>query len=204
MENDKRLEKGRQTKCAIIEASMVIIIEEGRQALTTRRICEKCGIGKGSLYHHFDDLHSVVTEVLRNFASHYFSQIVDQEFTSVRNMFERIGDTAISELIEHAKMYERFVSFIEEIVSNKEFVDEMMKKYEEFQIIIAGKVETLAGGRVEPEILQDTVLAVFTFIEGMEHLLQITRDEVKFRKMWKRIAGLLADNIEKNTIRRIL
>ncbi|HNT27729.1 MAG TPA: TetR/AcrR family transcriptional regulator [bacterium] len=198
---DQRRERGCQTRQRIIDTAAAIIIEEGRPGLTTRAICEKAGIGKGSLYHHFTDTHELVIEIVNHFMDHYFGAMTAQEFESVDDFFLKFGHQAIAQISTSYKIRERFMPFVVEMVEDEHFIAETMEKNGAMQRALIGKLSALAGGTVPPAVLADAVLALFTLLEGTESLMQFTRDEKRFLAMWERVAKLLADHVKQNTIR---
>ncbi|HSA33860.1 MAG TPA: TetR/AcrR family transcriptional regulator [bacterium] len=196
-----RHEKGCQTRHRIIEAATAILIEEGKPGFTTRAICEKAGIGKGSLYHHFTDTHELFLAVARTFMEHYFSAMADQQFESIDDFFLKFGRQAITQISGSYRIRERFMPFLIEMVEDHDFVDEIMAKNGIMQESLIAKLGALAGGEVPREVLADAVLALFTLLEGTENLMQFNRDEKRFLAMWERLAKLLADHVKQNTIR---
>ncbi len=204
MRTDKRFERGEKTRQTIIDAATAIIIEQGKKGLTTRAICERAGIGKGSLYHHFTDTHQIIVAVIRNFLDHYFSAMTAQNFTSVHDFFLKFGEQAISEIVEHMSLRERFLPFFEEISTDSEIVIELLEKSSSVQKELIRKLGELAGGEVPHDVLQNMVLALITFLEGMEHLIFFTRDAERFHTMWHCVAKMLADHVIMHTKRRVL
>lgn len=198
---DQRHEKGCQTRQRIIEAAIHILIEEGKPGFTTRTICEKAGIGKGSLYHHFKDTHELLIEMVRQFMEHYFGAMTDQQFESVDDFFLKFGRQTIAQIRTSYKARERFMPFLSELVADPQFITEAMEKSVVMQKALTGKLRELAGGEVPDAVIADTVLALITLMEGTESLMQFTRDEKRFSAMWERVAKLLADHVKQNTIR---
>lgn len=196
-----RHEKGCQTRHRIIEAATAILIEEGKAGFTTRAICERAGIGKGSLYHHFTDAHELILEVLRHFMDHYFGAMTDQEFESVDDFFLKFGRQAIAQIGQSYQLRERFMPFLSELVADQQFVTEAMEKSALMQKALVEKLRELAGGDVPDTVIADAVLALITLMEGTESLMQFTRDEKRFSAMWERVAQLLADHVKQHTKR---
>ena len=196
-----RHEKGCQTRHRIIEAATAILAEEGAVGLTTRTVCEKAGIGKGSLYHHFENTHELIIEVYRHFMEHYFGAMIEQEFTSVDDFFLKFGEQAIAQISASYKLRERSLSLLPELLADERFVSDALGKSTAMQQALVGKLSTLAGGEVPNAVLRDSVLALITLLEGTESLLIFTHDEERFRAMWKMAAKLLADNVKLHTKR---
>lgn len=194
--------KGCQTRQRIIDTAAAIIIEEGRPGLTTRAICEKAGIGKGSLYHHFKDTHEVIREVMLSFMEHYFGEMEHQSFTGVGDFFRRTGRSAINETLEHMNIRERFLAFAEEIYNDRQLLAALIERHLAFRTALGVRLEELSGGRLPAAVRDNAVLAVLTFIEGMESLLQFDREVDRYRAMWDMTATLLTDYVEKNIERR--
>jgi len=196
-----RHEKGCQTRHRIIEAATAILIEEGKAGFTTRAICEKAAIGKGSLYHHFTDTHELIVEIVRHFMDHYFGAMTDQQCDSVDDFFLKFGRQAIAQIGQNYQLRERFMPFLSELVADPHFVTEAMEKSAIMQKALVEKLRALAGGDVPDAVIADTVLALITLMEGTESLMQFTRDEKRFSAMWERVARLLADHVKQHAER---
>lgn len=57
--------RSKATCDAVLEAAARILVEEGRQALTTNRIAERAGVSVGSLYQYFPGKEAILAELLR-------------------------------------------------------------------------------------------------------------------------------------------
>ena len=57
--DDGRVARGERTRRALAEA-MIVLIEEGDPLPTARRVAESAGVSLRLVFHHFDDLESIL------------------------------------------------------------------------------------------------------------------------------------------------
>ena len=75
--SDKRVARKEATHRAILEAAEQIAIDEGRAALTTKRLVEVAGVSERTIFNHFANLNAVLITAL---ASHLQELMNSEEF----------------------------------------------------------------------------------------------------------------------------
>ena len=70
--------KGQETREAILRAALTILIEQGWEAMSMRRIASECGISFGNLTYHYRTREDLVRELLDAVISSY-----EREFDSI-------------------------------------------------------------------------------------------------------------------------
>jgi TetR/AcrR family transcriptional regulator, transcriptional repressor for nem operon len=73
----------------LLRTAAELIFLNGYTATTVDQICEKCGIKKGSFYHHFSSKEEVALEAIRTDWEH-FKGMLDQAFSPTRTPLERL------------------------------------------------------------------------------------------------------------------
>ena len=51
---------------AILEAAVQVLLKEGRERLTTRKVADRAGVSVGTLYQYFPNKSALLQAVLRN------------------------------------------------------------------------------------------------------------------------------------------
>ncbi len=192
---DKRKERGEKTKMAIINAVMQIIAEEGKKGLTTRAIVERAGIGKGSLYHHFDNMDSIMEETIRTMHSLFINHFFSLEFSSVEDMLLKLGENVINSTEEMLRNGRGVTSLWDEVLSNKRLRDVVSEMNERYIDIISEKIRSLSDREPDPKRLRNTILSLMTFIAGMKNYLLLVDDFGEFRELWKEISQLMSKRL---------
>lgn len=70
----------KNTKEKIIQTAIALFRQEGYEKVSIDRICGKCGVTKGSFYHHFNSKGDVLAEYFQTLTdrdSEYFSDYMD-------------------------------------------------------------------------------------------------------------------------------
>ncbi len=66
------------TRTAIIEATAACLVEDGYQALTTRRVAERAGVAQSTLMHHFETRELLLVEAVSHLALRMADEALDQ------------------------------------------------------------------------------------------------------------------------------
>ena len=119
MTKDKRKEKGDKTKRKIIEAYYQILAAEGKKGLTTRKIAEKAGVGKGSIYHHFESIDEILIEATKLSTDVALALFTNKEFKNLKDFIKYFGYITIESVIAHLKMGTGYFSVWEEMFQNE-------------------------------------------------------------------------------------
>ncbi|MFD1541370.1 TetR/AcrR family transcriptional regulator [Nonomuraea guangzhouensis] len=73
---------------AVVDAAMAVFWEKGYEATTTQDLCERTGLGRGSLYNAFGSKHRLYEEAIRRYAATradaQLAMLADPEAGSVR------------------------------------------------------------------------------------------------------------------------
>ena len=109
---DGRVLRGERNRRAVVDA-MLALIEEGDPQPTAKRVAERAGVALRSVFHHFDDVESVLAAAARLQAQRHWhvvqpvapelplrervAQVVAQRST----LFERIAPGRAALLVEH-------------------------------------------------------------------------------------------------------
>ena len=110
---DGRVLRGERNRVAVVEA-MLTLIEEGDPQPTAKRVAERAGVALRSVFHHFDDVESVLAAAARLQAQRHWhvvqpvapelplSERIAQVVTQRSSLFERIAPARRAALlVEH-------------------------------------------------------------------------------------------------------
>ena len=90
------------TKQAIETAFLQLLNEKPLNKISVRDIVEKCGINRNSFYYHFQDIPSLIAEIITS----YTDQLIEEYPTVNRDLFEestmRLCDYAVTTYIDTA------------------------------------------------------------------------------------------------------
>src|SRR6185312_7934056 len=66
MDQDLRVQKGKQTRQKIIDAAFEVMVKEGPNRLSAGKISKAGKVSKASLFHHFDNVDQITFAVFEN------------------------------------------------------------------------------------------------------------------------------------------
>jgi AcrR family transcriptional regulator len=75
----RRLQKREETRRAILDATEALIVEDGYEGFSMRRLAARCGYAAPSIYHHFGDKQGLLDAV------------VEERFQLVLDRLHRVG-----------------------------------------------------------------------------------------------------------------
>lgn len=172
------------TRRSIVRAAIVIIAQQGLDALTAGRLIEQASVSKGGLYHHFRTMAAVETEVLE-----LLTQTVLQE---VKSSEQPASTEAFFDLVE-GQLFKCFsvdnlsikalFGFLSASVHNKERQLIIRRFMDEIALI---RLEQLK--RVSPHLshmeLNAVVQAIASLQVGLVARYFLAEDLVSLRNYW--------------------
>jgi AcrR family transcriptional regulator len=170
--------KGRETRELILRTALAILIDEGYQAMSLRRIAEKCKIRFGNLTYHYRSREDLVTELLESVLQGYevgYEVIISQKDLPPEERLVRICKYTVDEL--RNKQTTRLFPELWALSNHNKFVfDRMHALYRRGFIPMKEVVEEL-----RPDLSGDvcTALAMFMCI-SMEGLMVFAGYEKPF------------------------
>ncbi len=94
----RRLQQRREARRAILDATETILVEEGFERLSMRRVAARCGYTVPTLYHHFGDKNGLIDELLEE----RFARLLQ------RARRVRLSDDPVENMLEYATAFVRF------------------------------------------------------------------------------------------------
>lgn len=192
LEHDKRKLKGIKTKQLILEVTLEIISQEGSKGVTTRNIIKKSGIGKGSLYHHFESIDEIIFEAMMMMFNEYINGIESIEFKNLEDFIKKLGYSTIEMLVQHAQFGKNSAGLWEIMLNN----DNFLQKINNTNTNIVNQISNIINNNINnKEITKETIdklsLSIYTSLMGMEIAIYMNPDEKLFKSMWDTTSKIL-------------
>ncbi|MCZ6569389.1 MAG: TetR/AcrR family transcriptional regulator [Deltaproteobacteria bacterium] len=94
----RRLQQRREARRAILDATEAVLVGEGFERLSMRRVAARCGYTVPTLYHHFGDKTGLIDELLEE----RFAKLLQ------RARRVRLSDDPVANMVEYASAFVRF------------------------------------------------------------------------------------------------
>jgi len=80
VESDRRTQEERRatTRAALLDAAIECLVEHGYAGTTTGRVCERAGLSRGAIGHHFHTRADMVVEALRELARRRAGEMIGE------------------------------------------------------------------------------------------------------------------------------
>ncbi len=184
--------KAEITKEKVVEAVLHIIATEGMKGVTTRKICEKAGIAKGTLYHHFDNIEDVLVQSLDIISQKMIDGFKAMTFNSVEHFFTDIGLMAIAEVEKQKQDGLKTTSLIDEMINNPTMHKATKIIHKKWYELVKAKIHKLAEHDVSEEVASDIAKTLNIVIAGFKTTLYFEDDLDSIKRLWKKQAHRLA------------
>lgn len=190
--------KAEITKDRIVEAVLTIISSDGMKGLTTRKLCEKAGIAKGTLYHHFDNIEDVLMQSLDIISQKIIDGFKATTFNSVEHFFTDIGLMAITEVEKQKKNGLKTTSLLDEMINNPTMYKATKLIHQKWYELTKAKIKKLSEHEVSEEVASDIAKTLNIVIAGFKTTLYFEDDLDSMKRLWKKQAHILASYTDEN------
>ncbi|MFO7735819.1 MAG: TetR/AcrR family transcriptional regulator [bacterium] len=190
------------TKAKIVEVVMKIIVRDGINNLTTRKICEEVGIAKGTLYHHFENMDNVVAESIRSVHAQMLEHFEKMEFDSIEQFFHTLGQASISAVEEQKRNGFKIASFFDEFVNNPVLYKLQKELLKDWHNLICSKIQILTEEDISDKVLKEIGTMLYIVITGFKMILYFEDDIEMVKKLWKKHSQLLSSHVGEDKWRR--
>lgn len=186
------------TKEKVVAAVFEIVASEGMKGLTTRKLCEKAGIAKGTLYHHFENMDDIVIQSLEILSYKMMDGFKAMSFDSVEHFFVTIGLMAIDSVEKQKEKGLKTTSLMDELINNSDMNKATKIIHQKWYELTKSKILELAEHDISDEVASEIAKTVNIVIAGFKTMLYYEDDLDSIKKLWKKQAHRLASFTDEN------
>lgn len=126
-------------KYIIIEATQELLSQKGISDISLAEIAKKAGISKGTLYYHYKSKDEILFDIMDKYLQEQWQNLIDwTEDENKDTSLHRLVRYVVERNIATAQM--RIHLFYSAIGGNEEIRIRLIKRYSEFQELIAKKI----------------------------------------------------------------
>lgn len=87
-------ERTEQTRAALVNATVALLMEDGMQGATVQQICKRARVTTGAIQHHFGSKNGLIAEVVRTLFAPFIDSITmqDQQHLTLEQRVDRVID----------------------------------------------------------------------------------------------------------------
>ena len=187
-----RTERGTDTRAAILAATEAVLLAEGIEGVSIRKVAERCGFTAPTIYHHFGDKTGLIDTVLEE----RFREVL-----AIMQAIERGPDAAVY----MRETGQAFIAFALEnpdhyrLLSVPRGADQAVPSAEQARDLVKGALEDLAReGTLATADIEEAFQLVWAVMHGVISLhLMAPRSEIS-----KNLAALSFDVMEAGLFRK--
>lgn len=190
---DLRKVKGEKSRQRIMTAAIKIIEDQGIKGLSTRNVAKAAGLSQSSLYHHFDDLESILLEAMSQRIRRVINLSQQQPYSSLKEYFETLFEEIWANIKpDHAA--KSYVTFMERSVFDETFYARMIKFSNELQAELKGKIHEVLDRPTDPKTLEYIGFCLLVVREGFIALMHRSKGQTELSdpvEMGRKLFGQL-------------
>lgn len=184
---DKRVQKGLATKRKIIISTLIIVGTDGVKGLSTRKICEKAGIGKGSLYHHFNNIDEIASEAIIAYLDILRPPAIDRDYNEIKEFFIDLEKEVVKFIDKNRIMGRGFALLLAEHLNNDTLRKRMNQQHIKNVVTTDQKAKAILGTIHDEEELDDILLMLSLLRQGIHHNIAYYGNDEKYDRIWEKI-----------------
>ncbi len=158
----RRRQARREARRAILDATEAILVEEGYESLSMRRVAARCGYTVPTIYHHFGDKTGLIDELL------------EERFVKLLQRVQRVGrsDDPLENMLAYASAFVRFglqhPTHYRLMMTPRQQPSEPPPSAEAARALMEQPVHELAAaGRLYSEDAEACVQAMWALVHGL-------------------------------------
>lgn len=180
MSTDQRKAKGEETKNRIIEAAISIVSLEGTKGLSAKKISDIAGISKSNVFHHFASVEGIIDEIMKTISSTYFEPVNEDDFKSLENFFDLLGQIAFNLSDEELMQYKVVFAFYNDTMFEDRFKSDLKKLKQKFGEYLKDSIFKIEKIRISDDLAE--LIAIDLDGLGLHYLIELDYD--KYIKLW--------------------
>jgi len=195
---DLRKVKGEKSRQRIMNAAIKIIEDKGIKGLSTRTVAKAAGLSQSSLYHHFDDLETILLEAMSQRIRRVINLSQLQPYGSLREYFVALFEEIWANVKpDHAA--KSYVTFFERAVFDDTFHSRMIKLATELQGELMEKIKEILDRPIDPKTLEYIGFSLVVLREGFIAFMHMNKGQGQFSdpvEKARQLFGQLGDWME--------
>lgn len=201
-----RAERRRARTEAILDAAMTIVLEEGTEALTMRRLGRDVGVTPGAMYRYFDSKDSILAGLGQRTLGRYARALQARE-TTARTEAESLSPEGAALFVLLARVWHYFALSLDDpagwrlvnlfMVAPRRLIEDTL--HERFMALVSAQLQRVAAlteeavgaGALQPGVGLDRSLAIFATLNGhLQYMKLATTSGLGFTPEHTVVVGL--------------
>ncbi|MFA9559974.1 TetR/AcrR family transcriptional regulator [Evansella sp. AB-rgal1] len=121
MTQDRRINKGNETKERILTAAMRIISEEGIEGVSAKKIADRSGISKSNIFHHFGSVEEVLHVIFENLLAYLVEPVKSHQGPDLEAFLLFLGESIYLLNEEEILSYSVLLNFYNTSLHNEKY-----------------------------------------------------------------------------------
>jgi AcrR family transcriptional regulator len=185
------MERGKQTRAAILEAAVELLGREGPDGFSAAALAREAGVSKATLFHHFDALDAIPLAA--------FEQMLLETLTlehrvdlPLRTYLETVGQDVISMAQERRDFLNAYFVFFTKALFDPRFRDRLAAGVRELHTVMKGVMAKQLERRTPRLDVEATTRLVGIALDGLGLHLLVIGDAAQLEAAWALLIDLLA------------
>ncbi|NEN87212.1 TetR/AcrR family transcriptional regulator [Paenibacillus elgii] len=191
---DKRMEKGEQTRIRILHAAIAIISEHGIKEVSAAKLAQLTGVSKSNIFHHFKS----IDEILHGALHILFDDLLEpmaQEYRDLEQFLHQLGQSIFRVPEPYLKAFKAFFSFYHEGMFNADFREALLSCTDKITELLGHQLNRLALRPLDEKTLESVTALLFSLMDGMGLHYLLNGNGQLYEQAWRLQVSMLCRHL---------
>lgn len=181
---DKRMQKGEQTRSNILHTAVKIIAKNGLKDISTAKLAEASGVSKSTIFHHFKSNDELLMTALNLVFEELLQSMKVEEYQDVEHFLDAIGQSIFQASDTERTFIKAFLSFFHEGIFNPAYREILVSYAEQMNDLFRTQLLQLAPKSTNQETIDSVSKLLLPMIDGIGFHYLLNGDSARYQQIW--------------------
>lgn len=184
MIQDKRIEKGEQTRARILREAISLIAEKGIKEVSAAKLAKATGVSKSNIFHHFKSIDEILLSVLDVIFDDFLEQL-KVEHRNLDEFLQSLGQIFFHVPEEHLKTFKAFFSFYHEGLFHSEYQKALILCSDQMIKLLCKHLTRLVSNSMAQETIESIATILLTTLDGIGLHYLLNKKGTRYTQAWQ-------------------
>lgn len=185
VQDDKRINKGEQTRANILRTAVEIIAENGLKDVSTAKLATAAGVSKSTIFHHFKTNDELLVSALNLVFEELLASMKIEEYRDVEHFLDTLGHTIIYVSDDELAYIKAFLSFFHEGIFNSTYREVLVSYAGQMNELFRKQLTQLAPKSIDQGTIDSVSKLLLPMMDGIGYHYLLNGDSEKYEQLWK-------------------
>lgn len=182
--DDKRMQKGKQTRAIILQTAIEIIAVNGLKDISTAKLATAAGVSKSTIFHHFKSSDELLMSALNLVFEELLQSMKIEVYRDVEHFLDTLGQSLFQVPEANLSSVKAFLSFFHEGIFDSAYQEILVSYAAQMNELFYNQLIELAPDHVKQETIESVSQLILPMMDGIgfHYLLHDQRE--KYQQIW--------------------